>query len=117
MNESQRRQEVSKWKSQVMSSRPTAVLLTVRCDVRYTAEEYSVYQETVKLWGDKSLQKRVVVAFTFGDRQDGDIRQVVNDPPPELKKVLKTAKDRHVVFVNKVGLTVCSRTHSGCQLF
>lgn len=106
MNERQRQDEVEKWR-QMTSGQPTTVLLTVRCDVRYTAEEYEVYQEILKLWGNKEvLRKRLVVAFTFGDRLDEDIRLVVNDPPPELKKVLQTAEKRYMVFTNKVGQTV-----------
>lgn len=84
------------------SGNPSAVLLTVRGDVRYTNEEYHVFEEICKLWRGKSLKKRLLVAFTFGDKLDEDIREVVNDPPPELKKILKAAGNRYMVFTNKV---------------
>jgi hypothetical protein len=61
-----------------------------------------VYQEIVRLWEDTSLERRLIVAFTFGDRQDEDITKMIRNPPPELGRILQAAKKRYVVFNNAV---------------
>ena len=102
MSEIQMQEEVTKWRS-MATSKPSLVLLAVRCDVRYTAEEYALYRQMLRLWGDNSLRQRLVVAFTFGDRQDRDIKEELRTVCPELKSVLRDAGQRYVVF-NKVGV-------------
>ena len=102
MSEIQMQEEITKWRS-MATSKPTLVLLAVRCDVRYTAEEYDIYRQILRLWGSDSLRQRLVVAFTFGDRQDRDIQDELKTVCPELKSVLRDAKNRYVVF-NQVGL-------------
>ena len=69
---------------------------------RYTAEEYAIYRQLQRLWGDNTLQHRLVVAFTFADRQDAPIEEELKTVCPELKKVLREARHRYVVFNNKV---------------
>ena len=69
---------------------------------RYTAEEHAIYREIQRLWGDNSLQQRLVVVFTLGDCQDEPIEEVLRDVCPELKGVLRDAGRRYVVFNNKV---------------
>ncbi|KAK7478057.1 hypothetical protein BaRGS_00030733 [Batillaria attramentaria] len=92
-------QEVSQWKKLARPG-PSAVLLTVRCDIRYTPEEFEIYRQIKQLWGS-DLKKRLVVAFTFGDCQDRDIRVEMRNAGQELKKVLEDAKNRYIVFDNK----------------
>ena len=48
------------------------------------------------------LQRRLVVAFTFADLQDKPIEEELKTVGPELKKVLREARHRYVVFDNKV---------------
>nr|KAG5692958.1 hypothetical protein BaRGS_032390 [Batillaria attramentaria] len=87
--------------SQILALAAKIILLVVRCDVRYTAEEYAIYKKIKELWGDKSLCERLVVAFTFWDRQKSDIEKELNTTvPQELKNVLKDASNRYVVFNN-----------------
>ncbi|XP_025083377.1 GTPase IMAP family member 4-like [Pomacea canaliculata] len=88
--------EVKKWKGDPETT-PDAVLLAVRCDVRYTAEEFAIYQQVKKIWGH-DLCRRLVVAFTFGDRQDRDLGEELGTVCHELKSVLKDASDRYVLF-------------------
>lgn len=90
-------EEISKWQTSVLPF-PSAVLLTVRCDVRYTPEEYALYRQIKLNWGDKNFLKRLVVVFTFGDRQDNPIDEELKTVCPELKNVLKDANKRYVVF-------------------
>ncbi|KAK7465145.1 hypothetical protein BaRGS_00037675 [Batillaria attramentaria] len=101
-NDKQRKVAVLKWK-ELTAPGPHAILLTVRCDVRYTAEEYDIYKQLKKLWGDaESFCRRLVVAFTFGDRQDGSIEEELKGSiPQELKNVLGDAGHRYVVFNNR----------------
>ncbi|XP_070201249.1 GTPase IMAP family member 9-like [Littorina saxatilis] len=101
-------EEVSRWKDLTLPH-PSAVLLTVRCDVRYTPEEYAIYRQILKLWGDDTLKRHLVVTFTFGDRQDEDIRQTLQHVCPQLKSVLKDANGRFVVFDNKARDKDCQR--------
>lgn len=88
--------EVKKWKGDPETT-PDAVLLAVRCDVRYTAEEFDIYQQVRKIWGH-DLCNRLVVAFTFGDRQDRDLRDEIKTVCRELKSVLRDASGRYVLF-------------------
>ncbi|KAL8616115.1 hypothetical protein ACOMHN_066602 [Nucella lapillus] len=103
MSASEREAEVRQWKNLLASEAPSMVLVAVRCDVRFTAEEYDVYSEILRFWRADSLDRTLVVAFTFGDLQDYDIAEDVKSPPPELGQILKRAKKRHLVFTNKDG--------------
>ena len=69
---------------------------------RYTAEEHAIYRQIQRLWGDNTLQHRLVVVFTFGDCQDEPIEEELKTVCPELKSVLRDAEHRYVVFNNKV---------------
>ncbi|XP_076441226.1 GTPase IMAP family member 8-like [Babylonia areolata] len=97
MDEDEAQREVSRWQA-LTSPKVHAILLAVRCDVRYTREEYEIFLQMKKQWGGKPLTRRLVVAFTFGDRQDRDIEEDLKRVCPELKSVLKEASDRYMVF-------------------
>ncbi|PVD23995.1 hypothetical protein C0Q70_17272 [Pomacea canaliculata] len=84
--------EVKKWKGDPETT-PDAVLLAVRCDVRYTAEEFAIYQQVKEIWG-RDLCRRLVVAFTFGDRQDRDLGEELGTVCRELNSVLNDASDK-----------------------
>nr|KAG5703204.1 hypothetical protein BaRGS_034115 [Batillaria attramentaria] len=51
-NEEKKKAEVDRWKD-LSKPGPHVLLLTVRCDVRYTAEEHDIYREVKRLWGDE----------------------------------------------------------------
>ena len=57
------------------SGKPHVILLAVRCDIRYTPEEYAIYRQVKEIVDDGLMCQRLVVAFTFGDRQDEDIEE------------------------------------------
>nr|KAG5711800.1 hypothetical protein BaRGS_023564 [Batillaria attramentaria] len=99
LSEDEAQREVAAWKT-MTSPDAHATLLAVRCDVRYTREEHQIFLLLKKLWGGNSLCKRLVVAFTFGDRQDCDIEEELKTVCPELQSVLKDAGRRYVVFNN-----------------
>ncbi|KAK7490354.1 hypothetical protein BaRGS_00018333 [Batillaria attramentaria] len=90
--------EVSEWKKLTRPA-PSAILIVIRCDVRYTVEEHEVYRKIKELWGS-GFTDRLVVAFTFGDRQDCDIKEELKTVCRELQNVLRDAKWRYVVFDN-----------------
>lgn len=100
MDAQRRREEVSKWR-QLTLPHPTAVLVAVRCDIRYTPEEHTVYKETMALWGDKALKERLLVAFTFGDRQDTPLEEELKTVCPELQSVLRDAGHQYILFDKK----------------
>lgn len=101
MSEDDKSKEVSKWKKET-NPQVHVILLAVRCDIRYTAEEYAVYSEVKRLWGnDTDFCKRLVVGFTFGDRLDGDIQEELKSVCDELQTVLADASNRNVLFNKK----------------
>lgn len=100
LTQKQKEEEVAKWRS-LTKPFPKAVLLTVRCDVRYTKEEYDIYRQIINIWGDNSLHARLVVVFTFADRQDAPIEEELKSVCQELKSVLANARHRYVLFSNK----------------
>lgn len=94
MDMSNTEEEIKEWQN----LNPDVVLLAIRCDVRYTAEEFAILNEIRNVWGDNSLFSRLVVAFTFGDRLDGNIKDEVINVCKELQTVLKDCGERYVVF-------------------
>ncbi|XP_025111467.1 GTPase IMAP family member 4-like isoform X2 [Pomacea canaliculata] len=109
----EREKEVQGWKRMTSPDHPT-ILLAVRCDVRYTAEEFAIYKDFKRLWGDNAgIRRHLVVAFTFGDRQNTDLKEELEDVCEELKSVLIDANHRYVLF-NKKGL---SKAEQVDQLF
>lgn len=103
-NSQQGQEEVSRWKS-LTTPFPSAILIAVRCDVRYTPEEYDIYRRVQIYWGDNAtFCSRLIVVFTFLDCQDRPIAEELRTVCPELKKVLKEADNRYVVFnKNRIG--------------
>ncbi|XP_025083394.1 GTPase IMAP family member 4-like [Pomacea canaliculata] len=91
--------EVARWKSLAVDK--FAILLAVRCDVSYTAEEYDIYKKIKRAWGDNSFTSHLVVFFTFGDRQDRDIHEELKTVCWELRSVLADAGNRYVIFNNR----------------
>lgn len=89
--------EIDKWRK-LMSLDSPVVLVAVRCDVRYTAEEHNIYRQIKSHWGDNSLCEKLVVLFTFGDRQDGDLEEELKTVCPELKSLLHDANNRYVMY-------------------
>lgn len=100
MTDLQMKQEVSAWKAET-TPHPSLILLAIRCDVRYTREEYDIYANARQLLGQDSVKEKLVVAFTFGDRQDGDIGEQLKTVCRELQNVLRDAGGRYVVYNEK----------------
>ena len=99
--EPEARQQVLQWKSLTQPA-PDVILLVVRCDVRYTKEEHDIYKEIKNLWGDdEQFCERLAVAFTFGDMQDKDLKEVLKTVCQELRSVLDDAGDRFFQINNK----------------
>ncbi|KAK7471895.1 hypothetical protein BaRGS_00035479 [Batillaria attramentaria] len=95
-----RKDEVSRWKT-ICGGEPDIILLTARCDIPYTAEDYDFYCQIKRLWGDeKEFCSHLVVGFTFGDRLQFDIAGKTAECP-ELEQVLKDAGGHYVVFNSK----------------
>ncbi|XP_070201255.1 GTPase IMAP family member 8-like isoform X2 [Littorina saxatilis] len=98
MGEADMRCHVNQWKTETLSN-PDAILLAVRCDIRYTSEEFKLYQKIKELWGDASqFCQKLIVAFTFGETLDEDIQEVLKYVGPEIRRVLEDAGNRFVVF-------------------
>ena len=93
------RAEINRWKA-LISPGPDVILLAVRCDVRYTAEEYAIYKRMKEAWNEATFCKGLVLAFTFGDRQEKNIETELKTVCHELQSVLKDSGHRYVVFNN-----------------
>ncbi|XP_025083389.1 immune-associated nucleotide-binding protein 5-like [Pomacea canaliculata] len=75
-----------------------AVLVAVRCDVCHAREEYDIYREFKTLWGE-DICSHLIVAFTFGDRQDHNkLDKELKTVNPELKSLLSDAGGQYVLF-------------------
>ncbi|KAK7471899.1 hypothetical protein BaRGS_00035483 [Batillaria attramentaria] len=100
LDEKRKKEKISVWRT-LSKQTPNAILLAVRCDVRYTPEEFAIYSEIKRLWGDDaSFCGRLIVAFTVGDRLDRPVEQEMAEKtfPTELKNVLSDASGRYAVF-------------------
>lgn len=97
------KKEIEKWKQMVLPE-PYFILLAVRCDVRYSPEEFSLYQRIKELWGKETFCKHLVVLFTFGDRADREIEQELKTVCQELKNVLRDAQGQYIVLSEKADL-------------
>ncbi|KAK7490337.1 hypothetical protein BaRGS_00018498 [Batillaria attramentaria] len=88
-----------KWK-QLAAPGPDAILLTVKCDADYTAEDYDIYQQMQQLWGDPyAFCNLLVLAFVVGDQEGFDMENILGSSmSSELKSVLEDAGGRSVVF-------------------
>lgn len=78
---------------------PDVILLIIKCDVRFTEDEYRVFEQISRLWSN--LSDKLVLAFTFGDNKVKDFRDDIQAGGPNMQKVLQAAKNRYVVFNNK----------------
>lgn len=90
-------EEIKQW----YAFHPDIILLAIRCDVCYSAEEHQIYQQIKKVLGEKYLTSLLIVAFTFGDRLGVNIDEELKTVCSELKDVLKEAGHRYIVFSNE----------------
>ncbi|XP_025111455.1 GTPase IMAP family member 8-like [Pomacea canaliculata] len=90
-------EEIKKW----YAFHPDIILLAIRCDVCYSAEEHQMYQQIKKVLGEKYFTSILIVAFTFGDRLGKNIDEELKTVCSELKDVLKEAGHRYIVFSNE----------------
>lgn len=103
----EREQEVQSWKRMTSPDHPT-ILLALRCD-----EEFAIYKDFKRLWGDNAgIRRHLVVAFTFGDKQDRDLKEELEGVCDELKSVLKDANHRYMLFNKKVSRSVCVHVYA-----
>lgn len=98
MSDADAKKQVEEWKTSPENS--VAVVVAIRCDVRYTAEEYAIYTKIKDLWGE-GFCNNLVIAFTFKDRLDHDEEEFeleLKTVCQELKNVLEDARHRYVLF-------------------
>ncbi|XP_070201252.1 GTPase IMAP family member 4-like [Littorina saxatilis] len=92
-----KRGDGEKQKRLMKNAAPDIVLVAVSCDKGYTKEDLNVYTTNAETVG-KDARRRFVVAFTFGDSLSRDIKTEISKAGCYLKKVLKDAENRYVVF-------------------
>ena len=80
---------------------PTAILLTVRSDVRFTQSDYNVCTELKSLWGDDAgFSRRLIVVFTFSDKNPNVSQETIKKSFPELGNVLSDASNVYTTVNN-----------------
>ena len=80
---------------------PTAIILTIRSDVSFTQADYNAYKELKALWGDDNgFCRRLLVVFTFSDKNPNFTLEMVGKSSPQLGEVLSEAANVHVVVNN-----------------
>ena len=89
--------ELAKWTRLAPSA--DAVLVTIRCDVRYVKEYYDATYKYVRLVPGDSVNS-LIIAFTHGEcLQAGlDIRDQIKDGGMFLHAVVEEAEARRIVF-------------------
>ncbi|XP_070195057.1 GTPase IMAP family member 4-like isoform X1 [Littorina saxatilis] len=81
---------------------PHAILMILRCDRRFTDEEYEAYQELKTLFGS-SLTDFMILVFNGLDELEGGnttLGDELKKQHPKLRQVLGEAKGRFVGFNN-----------------
>ncbi|KAK7474910.1 hypothetical protein BaRGS_00033865 [Batillaria attramentaria] len=78
---------------------PHAVLFVVRCDDRFTEEEYQTFKHIVNLFGD-SVSEFLILVFTRGDtlRRTQSLEDRLSKGQPEtLREIMDIVGDKYVV--------------------
>ena len=88
-----KRQQISIWK-RMTSPGPTAILLTVRCDVSFNQSDCDAFSELKELWGDhNAFCRRLLVVFTFSDKNPTFNKEAPVEDMPKLKEILSQDED------------------------
>ncbi|XP_076462889.1 GTPase IMAP family member 4-like isoform X2 [Babylonia areolata] len=86
---------------------PHVMLLVLRCDVKFTKEEYNAYLDLQKIFGEH-LTRFLIIIFTradeFGDTYEArmdSFRRDLPTYPDNVKKILEDAGQRYCLINNK----------------
>ena len=79
---------------------PHAILMVVRCSVRFTQEMGCMYKELKELFGEE-ITKFMIVVFTGTDDLSGEsLAYVLKNVPPKLQQIMADAQGRCISFDN-----------------
>ncbi|XP_025111456.1 uncharacterized protein LOC112574533 [Pomacea canaliculata] len=81
---------------------PHLILLAIRCDSHDLDADVMRFNKFRRLWGD-NLRRRLVVLFTFGDKLQKDIDELLARSHPTLQDILDCAGHRYVIFDSSLG--------------
>ncbi|PVD24016.1 hypothetical protein C0Q70_17293 [Pomacea canaliculata] len=98
--ESKATEEIQKWKT--MCPDPHLILLAIRCDSHDLDADVMRFNKFRRLWGD-NLRRRLVVLFTFGDKLQKDIDELLARSHPTLQDILDGTGHRYVIFDSSLG--------------
>ncbi|KAL8612097.1 hypothetical protein ACOMHN_013976 [Nucella lapillus] len=82
---------------------PHAILMILRCDRRFTDEEYMAYQELKRLFGSE-LTRYMILVFNGLDeleRGGSTLKKELSRVPPKLRQVLGESSGRCIGFNNQ----------------
>ncbi|XP_070203736.1 GTPase IMAP family member 8-like isoform X2 [Littorina saxatilis] len=89
--------QVPKWK-ELSGSEPDVILLAVRFDRKYMAQDLQLYKTIKKTWGEDDFKRRLAVVFTFVEKTPEDILKKLGR---EFEEVLADVNQRYVFFDHK----------------
>lgn len=98
--ESKAREEIQKWKTTCPDAH--LILLAIRCDSHDLDADVMRFNKFRRLWGD-NLRRRLVVLFTFGDKLQKDIDELLDRSHPTLQDILDCTGHRYVIFDSSLG--------------
>ena len=100
LGEQGKKQQVARWKEMAFPG-PSAIILAVHGEIKFTQQERDVYEEVKKLWGDDNdFCCRLIIVFTFADRLEKSIVGALGGVSPELKGILAQAGNMCVEVSN-----------------
>ncbi|XP_076441225.1 GTPase IMAP family member 4-like [Babylonia areolata] len=82
---------------------PHAIVMVLRCDRRFTDEEYMAYQELKQLFGTELTRYMVLVFNGLDELERGGSsleKELPARAPPKLRQVLGESKGRYIAFNN-----------------
>lgn len=94
---------------------PHAILMVVRCNNRFTQEEYCIYKELKKLFGEE-ITKFMIVVFTGIDDLGGSpLADVVEKAPQQVQEIIADAQGRYI-GLNYKGMSWVEQQKQGDNL-
>ncbi|XP_070201257.1 GTPase IMAP family member 6-like [Littorina saxatilis] len=92
--------EIRKW-IDLTSPSPDVIVLAIRCDSKYTPEDFAMYQELQRLGLKSVLEQKLLVVFTFGDQRQPDFEGDIRRAGSNLHAVMKDAGKRRLIYNDK----------------
>ena len=95
LDENDAKRRFRKWEQLIVSPGPTAIIFTVRLDVRFTPNDYQLYKRYRELLPEP-LKNNVILGFTRVDNLPGPVKDQIT--LSSVQTLLSDCKGRYVTF-------------------